>query len=294
LALWRGLVTRSDGSGADHLADAAETDRGAIVTSHSGFRRWLAVYAGAAYLFLYAPLFALGVFSFNSSKAAVWQGFTTIWYRQIFRDNALAEGTVNSLVIAAVATAFATVIGTLAAYALWKRGAPLFTDLLYVSLITPEIVTGVSLLAFYQWLFRVLHVQLGMHTVILAHISFSLPYVVLVILARLRISDRSLEEAAVDLGATHWQAFRHVTLPSLLPGIVAAALLCFAVSFDDYVITSLVAGVNSETLPMIIYAMARKGVSPNINALSLLITLALGAFILAAGRLERPSPARLT
>jgi spermidine/putrescine transport system permease protein len=132
-------------------------------------------------------------------------------------------------------------------------------------------------------------VQLGMHTVILAHVSFSLPYVAIVILARLRTFDRTLEEAALDLGATEWQVFRRITLPLLLPGIVAAALLCFTVSFDDYVITSLVAGVNSETLPMVIYAMARRGVSPEVNALSVMVTGALGIFILLAGRLETGS-----
>jgi len=160
---------------------------------------------------------------------------------------------------------------------------------LFLSLLTPEIVTGVSLLAFFEWAFRFLHVRLGMHTVILAHISFSLVYVVMVILARLRTFDPTLEEAAMDLGANEWQVFRRITLPMLLPGIIAAALLCFTVSFDDYVITSLVAGVNSETLPMMIYAMARRGVSPEINALSVMITAALGVFILLAGRFEQKS-----
>ena len=148
-------------------------------------------------------------------------------------------------------------------------------------------MTGISLLAFFQWIFHFLHVQLGMHTVILAHISFSLAYVVIVILARLRTFDPGLEEAALDLGANEWQALWRVTVPLLLPGIIAAALLCFTVSFDDYVITSLVAGVDSETLPMMIYAMARKGVSPEVNALSVMITVGLGVFILLAGRLEQ-------
>jgi spermidine/putrescine transport system permease protein len=136
-------------------------------------------------------------------------------------------------------------------------------------------------------MFHFLKLQLGLHTVILAHITFSLAYVVIVILARLRSFDRTLEEAALDLGANDWQAFRYVTAPLLLPGIVAAALLCFTVSFDDYVITSLVAGVNSETLPMIIYAMARKGVSPEVNALSVMITVGLGVLVLISGKLER-------
>ncbi len=249
-------------------------------------KRFLPAYACAAYLFLYLPLLALGVFSFNDSKIAVWHGATLNWYGSVFHNPALMEGTVNSLIIALVATVVATVIGTLAAYALWQKRSAWLTGSLYLSLLSPEIVTGVSLLVFFQWVFHFLKLPLGMHTVILAHISFSLAYVVIVILARLRTFDRSLEEAAGDLGATQWQTFRHVTAPLLLPGIVAAALLCFTVSFDDYVITSLVAGVNSETLPMIIYAMARKGVSPEVNALSVMITVGLGILVLISGRLE--------
>ncbi len=250
---------------------------------------FLPAYATAAYLFLYSPLVVLGVFSFNSSKVAMWRGFTWDWYARVFHNSALLEATLNSLIIALAATLASTIIGTLAGYALWKKRAPLLTSSLYLSLVTPEIVAGVSLLAFFEWLFRFLHVQLGMHTVILAHVSFCLVYVVIVILARLKTFDPSLEEAALDLGATEWQVFWHVTAPMLLPGIVAAALLCFTVSFDDYVITSLVAGVNSETLPMMIYAMARKGVSPEVNALSVMITAVLGVFILLAARLEQRS-----
>jgi spermidine/putrescine transport system permease protein len=250
--------------------------------------RFLAAYASLAYLFLYAPLAVLGAFSFNASKEAVWRGFTLNWYSAVFHNQALLDGTINSLIIAVVATVVSTIAGTLAAYALWQKRIPWLTNSLYLSLLTPEIVSGISLLVFFQWLFRFLNVRLGMHTVILAHISFSLAYVVIVILARLRTFDRTLEEAALDLGANEWQAFLRVTLPMLLPGIVAAALLCFTVSFDDYVITSMVAGVNSETLPMIIYALARKGVSPDINALSVIITCGLGICILLAGRLERP------
>jgi spermidine/putrescine transport system permease protein len=250
-------------------------------------KRILAVYAGAAYLFLYLPLVILGVFSFNGSKIAAWRGFTLDWYRGVFHNPALFEGTIHSLIIAFAATVVSTVIGTLAGYALWKKRSPWLTNALYMSLLAPEIVIGVSLLALFQWAFRFGRLRLGLHTVILAHISFSLVYVVIVILARLRTFDPALEEAASDLGANRWQVFRHVTIPLLLPAILAAALLCFTVSFDDYVITSLVAGVDSETLPMMIYAMARKGVSPEVNALSALITVGLGVLILVASRLER-------
>ncbi len=250
-------------------------------------KRFLAVYASGAYLFLYLPLAVLGVFSFNSSKIALWRGFSFTWYAQVFHNPELLEGTMNSLIIAVCATVFSTAIGTLAAYAIWKKRSSLLTGSLFLSLLTPEIVTGVSLLVFFQWIFRFVHIRLGMHTVILAHISFSLVYVVIVILARLRTFDPTLEEAGLDLGGNEWHVFRYITGPMLLPGIVAAALLCFTVSFDDYVTTSLVAGVNSETLPMMIYGMARRGVSPEVNALSVMITVGLGAFIIAAGQLER-------
>lgn len=249
--------------------------------------RFLALYASVTYFFLYAPLAVLAIFSLNASKIAVWHGFTCQWYSGVFHNEGLLEGAVNSLIIATTATIVSTAVGTLAGYALWKRRMPLLTNALFLSLLTPEIVTGVSLLAFFEWTFRFLHVQLGMHTVILAHISFSLAYVVIVILARLRTLDPAIEEAALDLGANEWQVFWRITVPMLLPGILAAALLCFTVSFDDYVITSLVAGVNSETLPMMIYAMARRGVSPEVNALSVMITVGLGVLILLAGRLEQ-------
>ena len=165
-----------------------------------------------------------------------------------------------------------TVIGTLCAYGLWKRNSRTLTGALYLSLVTPEIVSGISLLALFQWAFRWLHWQLGLYTVVLAHVAFSIAYVVIVVSARLRTVSPALEEAAMDLGANPWQAFWYVTLPALAPGILAAALLALTVSFDDYVITSMVAGVDSETLPMVIYAMARRGASPVINAISALIT----------------------
>ena len=212
----------------------------------------LAIYALAAYLFLHLPLLILAVFSFNRSRFTVWQGFSLTWYSAALHDSQLEDASWNSLIIAVFATVVSTVIGTLCAYGLWKRSSPVLAGSLYLSLVTPEIVSGISLLAFYQWLFRFLRLQLGMHTVILAHISFSIAFVVIVVMARLRTVDAQMEEAALDLGASYWQAFRYVTLPVILPGVIAAALLAFTVSFDDYVITSLVAGVDSETLPMMI------------------------------------------
>ena len=246
----------------------------------------LSIYALAAFLFLHLPLLILAAFSFNASRFTVWEGFSLRWYTGALQDSQLIEASWNSLIIAIFATVVSTIIGTLCAYGFWKRSAPVLTGSLYLSLVTPEIVTGISLLAFYQWIFRFLHIQLGMHTVILAHISFSIAYVVIVVMARLRTVDGQLEEAALDLGANEWQAFRYVTLPAILPGVIAAALLAFTVSFDDYVITSLVAGVESETLPMVIYAIARRGVNPVVNAISAMIVVGFGALILISERLR--------
>jgi spermidine/putrescine transport system permease protein len=208
------------------------------------------------------------------------------WYEAALRDPQLIEAAINSVMIATVATLLSAVAGTLCAYALWKRHSRVMTGALYLSLLTPEIVMGVSLLAFFQWVFRYLGATPGMHTVILSHMMFCLAFVVAVVFARLKTLDPTLEEAALDLGANEWQAFSTVTLPSLAPGIAAAALLAFTVSFDDYVITSLVAGVDSETLPMVIYAMARRGGSPAVNAVSTLVVAALGALILVSERLR--------
>ena len=250
-------------------------------------KRWLAVYVAIFFTFLHLPVLTLAAFSFNRSRFTVWEGFSLGWYRAMFHDPALIEGTWNSIVIALAATALSTVAGTLCAYGLWKRGSRLLQGSLYLSLVTPEIVTGISLLALFQWTFRSLGWRLGMHTVVLAHVAFSIAYVVIVVSARLRTVSPTLEEAAMDLGATEFQAFRHVTLPAILPGIVAAALLALTVSFDDYVITSMVAGVDSETLPMVIYAMARRGASPVINAVSAVVTVFFGLLILLAARMEK-------
>ena len=250
-------------------------------------KRGLAVYAIAIYAFLHLPLLILAIFSVNASRFTAWQGFSLHWYAAMLADRDLLESAGNSLAIAVASTGLSTVIGTLAAYALWKRASNWLAGGLYLSLVTPEIVTGVSLLALFQWAFRYVDFRLGMHTVILAHVSFSIAYVVVVVVARLRGFDPALEEAAQDLGATEFAAFRRVTLPYLAPAVAAAAMLAFTISIDDYVITSLVAGVDSQTLPMVIYAMARRGVSPVLNAVSTTIVVLLGTLVLLSERLRR-------
>ena len=249
-------------------------------------RRGLAIYAALAYVFLHLPLATLVIFSFNASRFTLWEGFSLRWYQAVFTDADMADAAWNSVIIAIVSTMISTVAGTLTAYALWKRGSRLISGSLYLSLVTPEIVTGISLLAFFQWAFRWLGWHLGLYTVVLAHISFSIAYVAIVVAARLQTFDPALEEAAMDLGATEWRAFWRVTLPALTPGIVAAGLLALTISFDDYVITSLVAGVDSTTLPMVIYALARRGANPSINAISALIVVIFGAIILISERLR--------
>src|SRR5580704_12661499 len=152
-------------------------------------KRALPLYAITIYAFLHLPLLILAVFSFNASRFTIWQGFSFHWYAALLQDRELIESTANSLIIAAASTVLSTILGTLAAYGLWKRSSAWLSGSLYLSLVTPEIVTGVSLLAFFQWIFRFLNLRLGMHTVILAHVGFSVAYVVIVVMARLRTFD---------------------------------------------------------------------------------------------------------
>jgi spermidine/putrescine transport system permease protein len=249
-------------------------------------QRAAGIYAALVLTFLHLPLLILIAFSFNANRFTIWTGFSLQWYRAAAEDSQLLESLVNSVIIALAAAGISTIIGTLAAWGMWRRRAPWLSGTLYLSLVTPEIVTGISLLALFQGAFRFLHLPLGMHTVILAHVAFSIAYVTIVVSARLRQYDRSLEEAAMDLGASEWRAFLKVTLPAIAPAVAAAGLLALVVSFDDYVITSMVAGVDSETLPMVIYAMARRGVSPVVNAVSSMIVVLFGVLILISQRLQ--------
>jgi len=254
--------------------------------------RLLPWYALLVYLFLHLPVLILIAFSFNDSRFTVWTRWSGRWYRELAGSGRIVSALGNSLVVAAASTAIATVIGTLAACAMRRfpsRSNRALDSVLQLSIVTPEIVTGISLLALFQWVFRFADFGLGLDTIVIAHVAFSIAFVLLVVRARLAGLDPALEEAAMDLGATEWGALFRVTLPLLRPGILAAALLAFIVSFDDYVITSLVAGVGSETLPMVIYSMARRGVSPVVNALSAILVVGLGLLILAADRLQRES-----
>jgi spermidine/putrescine transport system permease protein len=250
---------------------------------------FLPLFTAAVYLFLYAPLVVLVLYSFNAGRLSpAWQGATLHWYRQALGNAAILGALRNSLLAATASTVIATAIATAAAFALQQyrfRHAGAISGLLSLPMVVPEIVLAASLVLLFGWL----GLRLGMLTVVLAHVSFSVSYAVLVVRARLAGLDPTLDEAAMDLGAGPLRTFIHVTLPGLAPGILAAGLLVFALSIDDYVVTSFVAGVGATTLPLQIYSMVRSGLSPEINAISTLLLAAtslllLGAYLLEQGR----------
>ena len=247
--------------------------------------RVLLVFAGLVYLFLYAPIMVLIIFSFNSTKnTQVWTGFSTQWYGELIRDGSVLNAFKLSLMVGVTATAIATVIGTFTALALSRyefRGKTFADSAIYAATVMPEIVVGVSLLVF----FVAATVPLGIVTIIIAHVAFCISFVTIVVRARLSGMDRSVEEAAQDLGASPVQTFLRVTLPLILPGVMAGALLAFTLSFDDFVITFFVSGVGSSTLPLKIYSMIKFGVSPVINALSTVVMISTMILILGGGRI---------
>jgi spermidine/putrescine transport system permease protein len=251
--------------------------------------RFVLAVAVLVYLFLHLPVLVLVAFSFNASKYSVqWTGFTLQWYRALLERGDLLRGLRASLIVGIVSTLVATGFGTLLALALRRRwkGRRLLEGLLYLPIVTPEIIAGVSLLV----LFVAVGLPLGLGTIAIAHIAFNIGFVAIVVRARLEGMDRSLEEAARVLGADEVTVFRTVTVPQLWPGILAGALLAFTMSFDDYVITSLVSGAGSSTLPMVVYGMVRRNIEPTVNAISTLILLvtSLGIWVMVRLTRERP------
>ncbi len=246
-------------------------------------RPWLVWTAGVlTYLFLYVPLVIVVVYSFNDSRLnAEWVGFTTHWYGELMRDEQMIEAAWNSLLIALVASAVSTVLGTMAGYAMYRFKLRLLPILVVTPIAIPEILMGVSLLIF----FVMLNLTLGMVSIILSHIAFCVGFVAIVVRSRLSGMDESLIEAARDLGASPVQAFRLVTLPLIMPGIVAGALMAFTLSIDDFVITFFTAGVDSVTLPLQIYSMIKIAVTPEVNAVSTLLMLLTLVLIVIATRL---------
>lgn len=233
--------------------------------------------------FLYVPLFLLVIYSFNDSRlVTVWGGWSTRWYRGLLQNQALMDAAWVSLKVAAVAATIATVLGTLAALALVRagsfRGRTLFAGLVYAPLVMPEVVTGLALLL----LFVAIDFERGFWTVALAHVTFTMCFVAVIVQSRLLTFDGSLEEAALDLGATPARAFFSVTLPVIFPAVAAGWLLAFTLSLDDLVIANFTAGPGNTTLPMRIYSQVRLGVTPEVNAISTVFIIVITAVVLTA------------
>lgn len=243
--------------------------------------KWYGLYIILFYTFIYIPIAVSIVFSFNDQKKNTsWQGFTLDWWQQLFADSDIWQVVLNTLIVALVSTAFATVIGTLGAVGMVRhefKGKQLLNSAVYVPIVIPEIVLAVALLCIYIKI----DFPLGLWSIILGHSTLTLPFVVINVKSRLAGYDKSLEEAAMDLGANQRQTFFKVTLPMILPGILSGSFLAFTLSLDDLAISNFVTGIKSTTLPLEIQSMLRSGISPEINALTTLIMLIVaGAYII--------------
>ena len=231
------------------------------------------------FIFLFLPILILVVFSFNTSSLNImFEGFTLRWYSELFKNPMLLESLWNTLLVAGISTVVSTVIGTISAYGLKKFDFPFkkfINELLYIPIVIPEIVLGISLLCIYA----LIKIELGMFTLILSHIAFSIPFVIINVNSVLDTMNPNLEEAASDLGSSRLKTFFYVVLPSLLPGIFSGAQLAFTLSLDDVVISYFTAGPESNTLPLQVFSMIKTGVTPDVNAL-ITIMLMIIFFIL--------------
>jgi len=246
--------------------------------------RYLKLHAVLAFAFLFTPIVTLVVFSFNKARSSTtWTGFSTRWYSALVHNHDALQAFRNTIKVAVVATLVATIIGTLAAFALTRfkfGGRSGYSTLIFISLVMPEIVMAISLTAFFR---RFAHIELSIKTVIAAHITFCIAFVVVVVKARLTAFDNRLVEAAADLGETPVQAFLRIVLPLATPGIIAGAMLAFTISLDDVVITNFTSGPGSTTLPLYIFGELKFGVSPSINALSTIVLLSALTLLAIAG-----------
>lgn len=233
------------------------------------------IYLALVFIFLYAPILHLMVFSFNNSKSrGIWEGFTLRWYQELFTDGEIMMAFSNTFLIAILATIISTLIGIFAAMGIsgyGKRTRNIILGLNYIPVLNPDIVTAISLMVLYG----VFKMKFGFLTMLMSHIAFTIPYVVLSILPKLRQMNKHLPEAAMDLGATPIQAFYKVVLPEISPGIVTGALLAFTLSIDDFVISFFTTGHGVANISTLVFSMARRGINPVINAMSTLMFLAM-------------------
>jgi len=245
------------------------------------------------FAFLYLPMLLLVIYSFNASRlVTVWAGFSTQWYGELLRDEAFLSAAWVTIKVAVMSSTIATILGTMAAYVLVNAGKffgrTLFSGMIYAPLVMPEVITGLSLLL----LFIGLGLDRGILTIVLAHTTFSMCFVSVVVSSRLVSFDRSLEEAALDLGCNRFEAFRLVTLPIIAPAVVSGWLLAFTLSLDDLVIASFVSGPSSTTLPIKIWSSVRLGVTPEINALSTLMIAIVTIGVITASLISKRSAVR--
>ncbi len=248
------------------------------------------IYLALVLLFLYVPIFVLIVFSFNESKSSsVFSGFTLDWYKRLFNNRIIISSLVNTIIIAVAASIISTILGTLAAIGINSMKRVPRTVIMNVTnmpIINPEIVTGVSLMLLFSFFAARMTLEFGFVTLLIAHITFDVPYVILSVMPKFRQMDPHLYEAAQDLGCSPFRAFRKVVLPEIMPGVVSGFLMSFTYSLDDFVISYFTTGSTSQTLPITIYSMTRRKVSPEINALSTLIFLVVVIVLLVKNLLE--------
>jgi spermidine/putrescine transport system permease protein len=261
--------------------------------------RVLAGNAWIVFAFLYLPILVLVVYSFNDSRrVGVWGGFSVRWYGEMFANPRVMDALWTSVVVALLSTAVSCVLGTAAALSLERfryRGQRAYDGLLYLPVIIPDVTMAVMMLLFFVQVFDLLTLSVGVSprfgigTISLSHIAFNISFVALVVRARLAGLDGSLEEAAADLYASRWQAFRRITLPLIMPGVAGGALLALTISLDDVVVTSFVSGPGSTTLPVYVFGLVRRGVTPLINAVSTVMILASMLLVLASLLVQRRS-----
>ena len=233
------------------------------------------VYMGLVLIFLYVPIFVLIVFSFDETKSrSVFSGFTLDWYAKLFRNEVIISSLMNTIIIAVIASIAATLLGTLAAIginSMRKVPKAIVMNITNMPIVNPEIVTGVSLMLLFVFFAARMNLEFGFVTLVIAHITFDVPYVILNVMPKFRQMDPNLFEAAQDLGCSPFTALRKVILPEIMPGVVSGFLMSFTFSLDDFVISYFTSGSTSQTLPITIYSMTRRKISPEINALSTLI-----------------------
>ena len=241
-------------------------------------RTLLAAISALLYLFLYAPIAVVVVFSFNAARhGSVWRGFTWSWYDKLFHDPLVWAASKNTLILALVSTLIATVLGAMLGVGLnryWFPGKRMFQWFLYLPVVIPDVVMAVAMMLFYGLIRDATGLfELGMTTMIVAHVTFQIPFVALVVRSRLIGLDPALEEAAQDLGASPWRTFWHITFPLITPGILAGGMLAFTLSLDDFVVSFFTTGPGATTLPILIYSSVKRGITPDINALSTMMIL---------------------